>query len=478
MTRFNKNSEIEKKTKTVNLAGGEAFAETPKLALVSFLLTSFVKNQFYKKEKQAVKDLKKLIKEINDKKFVAKSAIYARDKFGMRTVSHLVAGEIAKEVKGEEWTKNFYEKVVIRPDDMTEIASYYLLSYGKPMPNSLKKGLGLAFQKFNEYKLAKYKGEDKAISLVDLANLVHPMETKAIKKLMTGKLKSADTWEVGLTKAGQKAKEEDLDVDDLKNAVWTDLIKEKKIGYFALLRNLRNILEQSSDNVKGACKLLVDEEMIKGSRVLPFRFMTAIDEIKKLNGPQTRLVLSALVKAMDISLSNVPKLKGDTLVVVDGSGSMDGRPIQIASIFAAALYKANNADLMLFSDDAKYVSLMADDSVVTLASQIENSIESGGTNFHAIFEEANRKYDRIIILSDMQGWIGYETPVASFNTYKKRTGANPFIYSFDLAGLGSLEFPEDKVFALAGFSDKVFDIMELLEKDRKALIHEIDKIEL
>jgi len=153
-------------------------------------------------------------------------------------------------------------------------------------------------------------------------------------------------------------------------------------------------------------------------------------------------------------------------------------PIRIASLFGAALYKANDADLMMFSSDAKYYSPSSIDSVITIASKIEQRAEAGGTNFHAIFEEANKKYDRIIILSDMQGWIGYDNPTASFNAYKKRVGSNPFIYSFDLAGLGTLQFPENKVFALAGFSDKVFDIMNLLEKDKKALIHEIDKIEL
>jgi hypothetical protein len=34
-----------------------------------------------------------------------------------------------------------------------------------------------------------------------------------------------------------------------KKEVWTQLIKERKIGYFALLRNLRNILEQAPDLV-------------------------------------------------------------------------------------------------------------------------------------------------------------------------------------------------------------------------------------
>ena len=87
--------------------------------------------------------------------------------------------------------------------------------------------------------------------------------------------------------------------------------------------------------------------------------------------------------------------------------------------------------------------------------------KGGSTNFHAIFETANLPYDRIIIFSDMQGWVGYNTPSESFKKYKKRTNSNPLIYSFDLQGYGSLQFPEKNVFALAGFSDKVFDTMKL-----------------
>jgi hypothetical protein len=64
-----------------------------------------------------------------------------------------------------------------------------------------------------------------------------------------------------------------------------------------------------------------------------------------------------------------------------------------------------------------------------------------------------------------------------FAEYKKSTGANPFIYSFDLLGYGSMQFPESNVFAIAGFSEKVFDIIKLLEQDKKALMNEIRKVE-
>jgi hypothetical protein len=82
----------------------------------------------------------------------------------------------------------------------------------------------------------------------------------------------------------------------------------------------------------------------------------------------------------------------------------------------------------------------------------------------------------------MQGWVsdmrGRTLPSSSFESYKSRTGANPFVYSFDLAGYGTLQFPQSKVYCLAGFSEKVFDIMKLLEEDKNALVNKIKKVSL
>jgi hypothetical protein len=39
-------------------------------------------------------------------------------------------------------------------------------------------------------------------------------------------------------------------------------------------------------------------------------------------------------------------------------------------------------------------------------------------------------------------------------------------------------FPEKKVFAIAGWSEKIFDLMKILETDKEAMINEIEKIQL
>ena len=194
MSRFN---HATKSTKTVNRAGGEAFEMSPKLALVTHVLTSMVKDQFYRSADEGISELQELIAK-NDPLFVAKTALYARREYGLRSVSHIIASEIAKSVKGVQWTKSFFDKIVYRPDDMTEILSLYWADF-KNEPNALRKGFKEAFKRFDAYQLAKYRGEGKEVSLVDVVNVVHPLHTEALAKLVKGELKNEKTWEAKIS---------------------------------------------------------------------------------------------------------------------------------------------------------------------------------------------------------------------------------------------------------------------------------------
>lgn len=477
--KFNKTSKGA--NKTVNLAGGKAFKESLELELVSLLLTSFVEDKFYESSSAQLARLRSLVTSTLDKKFIAKAGIYARNEFGMRSISHALVSELAHIVKGEVWFKDAIAKTIRRPDDMTEILSCYINTYGKPIPNSLKKGLALAFNKFDAYSLGKYRGETHAISLVDVVNLVHPSpmdkNKDALSKLVKGELKSEDTWEVELTKAGQNARDENEKVE-FKASAWKELIQTRKLGIFACLRNLRNIIEQSPDSIDGAISILTDEILIKKSLILPFRYATALSQIEQMSGPHIRKVVDAIHKALDISLSNIPVFEGKTLIVLDESGSMSGKPGEIGSLFAAALYKTNDADLMTFSDKARYRIFYAGDSIMTIAGKLKDDFASGGTDFNSIFDKASQKYARIVTLSDMQGWIGGGAPTLAFSNYKKRTKSEPKIFSFDLAGHGTLQFPQQNVYAIAGFSEKVLDLMKALDTDRQALINKINSVDI
>jgi len=482
MARFSKKkaaSAAAVKTNTTNLAGGKAFSQTEKVELASIMLTSFLKDQFYRSSDQTAARLTELVSR-GDHQFAAKAAVYARKVFGMRSVTHLVAAVLARQISGTSWAKDFYREVIQRPDDVTEILAAYMTLYGKPITNAMRKGLGQALSGFNAYQLAKYRGEGNEVSLVDAVNLLHPKHNAQLASLMDGSIKSPETWEVQLTKAGQSSKDE-KEVAAAKAAVWKELLSQKKLGYFALLKNLRNIAQQSPDSLPMALEQLQDRDLIKSSLVMPFRFSTAMGNFVGQNDiPGCRSIIAALNKALEMSLDNVPQFDGNSAIIVDHSGSMDGDPINKAALFAAVMLKAwDRSDLILFSDDAQMVQLNPQDSLFTLRDKIINATESGGTDFTAPFRIFKKKYDRMIFLSDMQGWAGKEmgAPSASLKAYKTKFKADPFIYSFDLSGYGSGMFTGKKLLAMSGFSDKIFDIMNVLETDRDALVHVIERVQ-
>ena len=459
--------------RVTNMAGGKAFGQDQKLQVVGIMLTSFLKDSFYETGDQTLTRLERLCDEVSDKVFLAQAAIYARTVFGMRSVSHVVAVHLARETKG---MKDFFNQIVYRPDDMVEIAAYFMHKYKTTLPNAMKKGFAEALRRFDEYSLAKYKSEGKAVSLVDLVNLVHPTPTTAIHQLVNGKLKNTETWEAQLSLRLQEAKSEE-EKDALRKSVWTEMVMSGKLGYFALLRNLRNIIQYTSGIDELVADRLTDENAIRKSLVLPFRFTTAI---KAIEGSNNRIITQAVSDALDISLSNVPQLPGKTLIVLDGSGSMTSVGDK-AALFAAALYKANKtSEFMIFSTDATYVTIDSRVPVSMLSQTLMHSLDGGGTNFNAIFDRADKAYDNIVILSDMQAWMtgGYShnAPTQSLNAYKERTGARPRIFSFDMAGYGSLQFPEPEIYALAGISEKTFDIMGFLCEDKNALLKTIESI--
>ena len=476
--KFNRTKTAAAQPDTVNHAGSEAFQASPKLELAALMLTATLADGFYRTGDQTVARVKQLIAQNEDKRFVAKAALYVRKEAGLRSVTHLAAGELARQVKGEAWTAPFFARLVHRPDDALEILAYQLGAYGRPVPNSLKKGLGAALAKFDEYQLAKYRGANAELSLVDAVNLVHPPHTEALRKLVNGTLAPAGTWETRLTQAGQQAENAEA-LTAAKAETWRELLTSRKLGYFALLRNLRNILTDAPDLAEAAVAMLTDARLIRRSLVMPFRFTTALEALQVANLPNAGVVMAALSAAVDVSLDNVPRFAGRTLVALDGSGSMMGRPIKIGALFAATLAKANaGADVMLFSDEAQYVSLNRRDSTLTVAGQLERGCKAAGTNFHAVFQAASQRYDRVVILSDMQAWMGGTVPTASLAKYRATFSADPKVYSFDLAGLGTLQFPERNVFCLAGFSDKTMETLSLLDHDPLALVRQIEAVEL
>lgn len=457
MSKFNKRVS---ERKTVNKAGGFAYKFNVEQELIHAVLTTFLEDKYYESGGERVDRIKDLIAK-NKPEFVANLAIIARKEFNLRSVSHLLIGELSQIHKGDSLVGETLKEIAIRPDDLTEILAYV----GTPVPKQIKRGARNALLKFDRYQLAKYKGEGKGVSLVDLFNMVHPKvkhadkeQKKAWKDLMTGKLVSFDTWETELSNAKD---------DAARKKALESLIAEDKMGYMALLRNLNNLIKYgvSAKTEKAAIAKLTDPEEIKKSKQLPFRFTTAFDNVVG-----NTAFSNAISEAMDIAVGNTPELKGDILIAVDSSGSMkmgDNSAIKKASIFAATLLKANpRAEVILYDTAVKQLAMSSRTPVIDLAKKIEDNAMGGGTQTSLVFEFAHKsgkKYSRIIILSDNESWNEHSVQ-AVYKEYTKRSGNDPFVYAIDIQGYGTKDVTGNKVFHLTGWSDRLLDFVGQAEK--------------
>lgn len=450
MGKFSKKSS----TKTINKAGGFAYKLSHKEELVSAVLSTFLEDKYYENGNERAERISDLVSKI-DAKFVSNLAIVARKEFNMRSVTTLLVGELAKNHKGDSLVKDTIIETALRVDDLTELVAYL----GKPLPKQVKRGIRNALYKFNRYQLAKYKGEGNSVSLVDVFNLVHPKvqhaneeQKQAWADLMSGNLKSFDTWESEIS-ATNNPKE-----------TWEALVREDKLGYMATLRNLNNLIKNnvSEEVIDLVVKKLTDIEEVKNSKQLPFRFTTAYENVKG-----NRKLSNAISEAMDIAVSNCPEFSGKTLIAVDSSGSMQSC-MDKASIFGATLYKKHpNADLILYDTQVKELALGDRMPVVDLAKIIKDNAMGGGTQTALVFAYAKHKgvYDRIIIVSDNESWSerGYGSSVqAQYNDY--RTIADPYVFAIDIEGYGTKDISSPKVKYICGWSDRILDFIQTTEK--------------
>jgi 60 kDa SS-A/Ro ribonucleoprotein len=448
MSKFNNKTASRK---TTNLAGGDAFKVDAKQELTSAVLNTFLEDKYYETGSKRAERIAFLVRQVKPE-FVAKLAIIARNEFHLRSVSTLLIGELAKTHRGDSLVKDTIVSATPRVDDLTELLAYV----GTPLPKQVKRGVRNSLLKFNRYQLAKYKGEGKAVSLVDLFNLVHPKvehaddeQKQAWKDLIEGKLVSFDTWETDISNTKEK------------KLAWEKLVLENKLGYMALIRNLNNLIKAgvSERTIDTAVRKLTDEEEVRKSKQLPFRFVMAY---KNVIG--NRKLTDAISIAMDYALANVPKLPGRTLIGVDTSGSMNGDPIEKASIFAAALAKSNDSEVLLYANTAKHLPISGRTPIIDIALHIEKNAIGGGTNTGSVFQWAEGQtgeFDRIIILSDNESWNG-----SAQTAYKSlvKNKSNPYVYAIDIAGYGTHDLSGSKVKHLVGWSDRLLDFIGINEK--------------
>jgi hypothetical protein len=413
--------------------------------------------QFYVDGEDSYKTLQKLINEVSPE-FVANVAKKARNEFKLRHVPLALMRGLAKNgtLKAQDLAD-----VIQRPDELSQFLAIYWKDGKQPISNQAKKGLALAFGKFNEYQLAKYDRNSSAISIRDTLFLSHPKpENKAqellFKKIANKQLKTPDTWEVQLSAGADKAE------------TFTRLMSEKKLGALAFLRNLRNMLNTGAISEE---TIVAYGDSLAAEKVLPFRYVAAYRSIGEISSLEIQHMLERMMMK---SLAAMPKLPGKTVLMVDVSGSMFGAKVSAKSDldrFDAAASLAimcreicEKVEIYTFSDKLAMVNPYVHG--FALIEALQKSQPIAGTNFNTALNKVNQltTYDRIISFTDEQytdthytdGWV-YG---AAYQPEPKGRGYVVNVAAYE----HGLSFG-DKWLTISGFSEAVFSFIQAMESN-------------
>lgn len=554
MAKFNSKKTPVKPTE-VNFMGEMAFKLSDKEELVSTVMTTFLTDAYYESESKVTERIMKLIDKV-DPLFAAKLAIYARNEGKLRSVTHLISAYLAKAISGTEWGKRFYNKIVIRPDDMSEILSCYTHLNGsdnkvEKIPNSIKRGFKAALERLDAYQIDKYKMERRDISLVDLVNIFHPKGTQknseAYRRLMNGEsldgLYSTKILEKEMSAAGQKTKDASKEEKEAAkhDAIVDVLDNVKGMPMMNLLRNLRNIILYAPDKVYEACKQLATAQKVQNSRLLPFRFATAYEEVERMTydykDPDTSIafesdrtiskvsrdefvalkaqVLEAIERALQLACANIPKLDGNVAILIDHSGSVRGDAgghsrvsafsntsrAMIGNLFGTMVaYRQDNVYIGLFGDKLISVPMKRDMKMLDfnkksfdLGAKCGGSTEAGIYDFMRQVVKEKKKIDNVIVFSDCQigkgggftNWYGTDWSDRGahfhelFKEFRKiNPNANFIVCNLNQSSGTSVFDKSQRILNIAGWSERIFDLISTQCKGWESIIKEIEAVEI
>ena len=526
----------------VNEAGGCAYKLEPKHALAQVAATGTFGNAFYSTAETQLDEVLKLIDKVDDNQYLAKLALYAREKAFMKDMPAALL--VALSVRDTELMHRVFDRVV---DNGRVLRTVFQMIRSGQFKNKAGKGrVGLsssvqrAFQRWlNTASVGKLLsasiGNDP--SLRDILRMARPTPKDNARRAMFGWLtdKSIEKWapateadlpvEVQSLIAYRNSESEEaqaLIAGGLDNVRW-DLLSDaakgptvwaalaRKMGPQALRMNLNALLRHdvlaTSAMVDYVADRIADESEIRRSRQFPYQYFAAYLNADD-NVPQK--IKTALHKAAEIACGNVPELPGPVVIGLDTSGSMSSavtgnrgrgatskmRCIDVAALFAAAILRRNPDSVVIPFDTSAYDAKMdPNDSILSIAERLAK-YGGGGTDCSLPLVAANqkhakRKFAGIVLVSDNESWVGtgrhgstgvmtaWEAFVAN---QRKLAGkeANPKLVCIDLQPYQTVQACERAdIMNIGGFSDAVFNVISaFLADNNQRVVAEVEAIEL
>lgn len=425
-------------TPTVTFEQGAGFeASDPHVALWNAAVNGLLADQFYETGDARVATLVELVP-LCDPTWLAKFIPWLRDSAGLRSASVVLAAEYAR--AGFPNARSIVSLACLRADEPGEMLAYWYSRHSRSLPASVKRGVADACVRlYTERAVLRYDGTGKAWRFGDVLEVVHAKpssdaQSELFKFVLDRRRHDPVASPLTLPRLSRTLMldttaptERDLAkvlADSLVEfswerasawlgrplgaADWAALIPN--MGYMALLRNLNNF-DRAGVHAGLVNTRLVDAEQVAKSRVMPFRFLTAYQNLEA----DTYRV--ALAQAADLALANLPEFPGCTLIMVDRSGSMQnavgsGRsrsPLtlsHLAAFFAEALARrCAEAAVIAYNDDYAQVDILPHTSVLTGASRPEYTPRGGTSTWpitERVYGQLDGKPDRVVIITDEQ----------------------------------------------------------------------------
>jgi hypothetical protein len=460
---------------------------------------------------------------VTDSAWTAGLLGWLRGEGNLRTASLVGAAEYVKArldagVTDGPTNREVVASVLRRPDEPGELLAYWTSRYGRNLPKPVKRGVADAVRRLYSPKtLLKYDTASKGYRFGDILNLVHAApdpdkpwqgdlfqyaldrrhnpDTAVVPRSLPMLAAHRDLMELRpakrrlvVTGSGGARRLADAGMTwealagwlqgPMDKAAWEAIIPS--MGVMALARNLRNFDEAGvSDEVAAQiCARFADPEQVARSRMFPFRWWAAYKHAPSLRWAH------ALEQALNHSLTNVPRLKGSTLILVDRSPSMfpgysfstpnssDITLAEQAAVFGAALaLRAEKPTLVEFGGDSKKLDVVKGGSVLK---HVEAFGRIDGTDIPTAVETHWFAHDRIVIVTDEQtrpGWLpsnmrgyGGMRETAIDDLVPKATP----VYMWNMAGYKPGAMPSGTTgrHTFGGLTDAAFRMMPLLEAGR------------
>lgn len=331
------------------------------------------------------------------------------------------------------------------------------------------------------------------IKLKDVVKLVKPTGP-LIDKIMNDELKVAVTWETTLSNWREKFSSE--------KEAWEWVIdnvfyKDGRINnYMAILRNINNVdkVGVDEDHFNKVIAAIENKSAVKYSKQYPFRFYSALANTRLSNPFRTKLLTKALDRALNYSVENLPKLKGNTFISADVSGSMISpisqrstiQMIDVACLMAAMANKfSENGVASVFGENFKVVT--TDGNILADTDKLRKTQVGHSTNgYKAIEYLVDRQIEvaRVIIFTDCElydsnyGW-GYRnnTIQNEWNKYKQLfPNAKLYVVNLNSYGDACVNPRDSSVTLVSGWSEKILDYISKREEGAESFVKEVESL--